>query len=517
MPGIRAVHDRPLLGCHALDDLFFPVDVGVGNVRRCALSGGGSGGVFDEDGAAFVSGRPRVGAVGLGLKRSPLYEKEIDFLISSSYGPGRYDPAYEEGGVDYPYAFVRWTENRNMEEYLRLVAAGKVDVGALVDREVEVENASEGYEALEERDGRPVGVLLRYPDFPHRAPKERLSNGARPKARQATGKVGVAVVGCGSFARSTHLPNLRDLSDLFHLRAVVSATGSNAKLSADHFGADYATTAYNEVLADPDIDAVIITTRHDLHARQVVEALNAGKHVYCEKPLALCMEELKRILACYEVALEDLAAGNASEPGNGMPVLMTGFNRRFSPAGVRLKELLAGRREPLMALYRVNATKLPTDHWTRSAEGGGPLVGEGCHMLDFFQFLVGEPASELSVHRLAPSEGQGASSDSGSVSLRYEDGSVCNLVYTSLGSDDMAKEYLELFAGGRSYILDDFKSLKSGSGNKTIWASPKSEKGHLESLRQFAAAVQGRQPWPMSLRHQALVAQAAMVFQGIEG
>ena len=456
-----------------------------------------------------------VGGVGLGLKRSPFYEKEIDFLMSSSYGPGRYDVTYEERGEDYPFAYVRWTENRNMEEYLRLIAEGKVQLKSVVEYECDISEVRSGFDKLQTDSDRPIAVLIHYPINQAGGPKMKLGTRTMLRVRPVKGKVRIAVVGAGSFARDTHLPNLRQLSSEFHLRAIVSATGSSAKASAQHFGADYASTSYSDILGDPEVDAVLIATRHHLHGQQVIDALHAGKNVYCEKPLVLMDQELDKILAFYGLSEVDLLDGCTIEPGNDLPVLMTGFNRRFAPAALCLKEIVSRRVNPLMALYRVNATKLPPDNWVHGPEGGGRLVGDGCHMLDFFQFLVGTSAVRLSVERLSSLSTKVLSGDNATVSVGYQDGSVCTLIYTSLGSDQTSKEYVEVFVDGQSLILDDFKSLRYMPGGKIAWSSTQPDKGHIASLRRFYASVKGEEPWPMTLAEQVSVSRVVINMQSM--
>ena len=312
-----------------------------------------------------------VGDVGLGLKRSPFYEKEIDFLISCSYGPGRYDERYERRGLEYPYAYVRGTENRNMREYLRLVAEGKVRLEAIIEREYEISEALHAYEELP-GEGRPLAVLLRYPIANYKSRAEKLSTKVVLRSKSTSDRIRIAIVGAGSFAKTMHLPNLQELSNLYHIRAIVSATGSNAKVTAEQYGADYFTTDFVDVLKDPEVDAVLICTRHHLHCRQVVAALKAGKHVYCEKPLGLTEEELESIISCYGLSPSDFAPGKTKVVETGMnPILTVGFNRRFSPSAIRAKEMINERTNPLVVVYRVNAGYIPLENWVHGKEGGG--------------------------------------------------------------------------------------------------------------------------------------------------
>jgi predicted dehydrogenase/threonine dehydrogenase-like Zn-dependent dehydrogenase len=424
-----------------------------------------------------------VGAVGLGLKRSPFYEKELDFLIARSYGPGRYDPRYEDKGLDYPYAYVRWTENRNMAEYLRLLAAGRVNFGALVEVEYPLEEAERAYAALQQPQGRPIAVVLCYPDAPQAAaPARRVT--LRSSA-PAGGRIRVALVGAGEFAKSAHLPNLQQLSALYHLRAVVSRTGSSARGVGEQFGADYVTADYDEVLADPDVDMVLIATRHHLHAGQAIRAAQAGKAIFLEKPMALNLEELERL----EAVLQE----------TGVP-FMVGFNRRFSLAARRAKEILVGCRGPLMVLYRVNAGYLPPDHWVHTEEGGGRIAGEACHMFDLFQYLVSPArAVEVTCTPLVPKSERLLATDNISTTVRYDDGSVATLLYTALGTPDLPKEHVEIYADGTVLVLDDYRALRVyGSAGKG-WKSSVQDKGHLEELRAFARHARGESEPPIPL------------------
>lgn len=436
-----------------------------------------------------------VGAVGLGLKRSPFYEKEIDFLISSSYGPGRYDERYEEQGLDYPYAYVRWTENRNMAEYLRLIAEGKIRLGPIFEREYELAQAPQAYAELQSDAEKPLGVLLRYPINAENAPESKLTTKTLLRSSAPTGKIRIAVVGAGSFAKAVHLPNLQKLSDLYHIRAIVSGTGSNAKATAQQFGADYASTNYQDVLDDPDVDAVLICTRHHLHAHQAMQAARAGKAILLEKPMALNQDELDRLVAVLEET--------------GVP-FMVGFNRRFSPAARRVKELVAERQNPLMIYYRMNAGYLPPNHWTQTEEGGGRIIGEACHIIDLFQYLVGASSEAVTASTILLTTEHILASDNASITVRYTDGSIATLMYTSLGSTELAKEYMEVYSDGTVLILDDYREIRVYGSPVKISAIQKNDKGHQTELSVFAQYILGTQPAPISLTE--LCASAQITF-----
>jgi predicted dehydrogenase len=425
-----------------------------------------------------------VGAVGLGLKRSPLYEKEIDFLISCSYGPGRYDPGYEESGLDYPYSYVRWTENRNMREYLELIETGHINFHALVDAEFPIAQAAEAYAALQAPHP-PSVVLLRFPAADQASTSVKTHRLSFPiVVKGPKGVIRVAMIGAGGFAQGMHLPNLKRLSSLYHLQAVVSKTGLNARNAGSQFGADYVTTDYQEVLKDPDVDMVLICTRHNLHAQQALQAIEAGKAVFIEKPLALSLIELEQI----EKALAK----------NPVP-FMVGFNRRFSPSACRAKEILTNNPGPLMLLYRVNAGYVPAENWVQGSEGGGRIVGEACHMIDLLQYLV-NPAKVQEFQSLAiqPMPGNPNLTDNVSINIRYTDGSVATLMYTSLGTPDFSKEYLEIYAGDRVLVIDDFKELLVRGAALKGWQSNTQDKGHINELKAFAAYVAGKSPAPIA-------------------
>lgn len=422
-----------------------------------------------------------VGDVGLNLNRADFYQKELDFFISSSYGPGRYDNRYEEKGMDYPISYVRWTENRNMGEYLKLVAEKKVRVEPLIHSIFPVEKAAGAYQALAHANPRPLIVLLSYPEG-SKGISRKIAN---PHAAGASKKqIKVAVVGAGGFAKGMHLPNLQSLSRSFHLRAVVSRAGHNANATAKQFAADYASTDIQDVLKDKDTDLVLIATRHDLHASLALSALKAGKHVLVEKPLALTEKELAGIEKFY---------GTAKNP----PVLLTGFNRRFSNYAAALKEAVDKRTNPMILNYRMNAGYIPLDHWVHGEEGGGRNLGEACHIYDLFTYLTGAKVSKIAAQAIRPTTGHYAAGDNFTATLTFEDGSVASLTYTALGSTEHPKEQMEVFFDGKVIALDDYKKL-SGSGVRVpalIGKVP--DKGQKEELEALAQTIQKGGEWPI--------------------
>ncbi len=442
-----------------------------------------------------------VGDVGLNLNRADFYQKELDFFISTSYGPGRYDNHYEEQGLDYPVAYVRWTENRNMEEYLRLVAAGKVVVKSLIHATYPVEQATDAYEVLKNPGEKPLMVLLAYPQQQEVTTPIRVV--ANPTATPAgANRIRVALVGAGGFAKGMHLPNLQALADRYHLQAVVSRTGHNAVATAKQFGANYATTDYQQVLQDSEVDAVIIATRHNLHASMALEALKAGKHVLVEKPLALTNEELHKIETFYDSATDE-----------SLPVLLTGFNRRFSGYARRIYELVQGRSNPMMLNYRMNAGYIPLDNWVHGLEGGGRNRGEACHIYDLFTYLTGSKIVAVEAKAIAPATGHYSRTDNFVATMTFEDGSVATLTYTALGSKEYPKEQLEVFVDGKVLVLNDYKQLAiSGSKAKGLETKVVS-KGQKEELEAFAHAIQQGGEWPIPLWQQVQVTEISFAVE----
>lgn len=426
-----------------------------------------------------------VGDVGLNLEREHLYAKELDLLVSTSYGPGRYDPTYEAGGNDYPLPYVRWTENRNMAAYLDLIASGRIALEGVSRRTWAVEKATDAYAELNGAGAKPLLALLQYPDGAERPPTSRIDLRAAPLH---AGTVRVALVGAGSFAQAVHLPNLTKLKPMFEVRAVASRTGTTARLAAERAGASYATSDYAEILADRDIDLVLIATRHNLHADMALAALRAHKHVFVEKPLATTPEQLRAIESFYQ--------DNPSAP-----MLLTGFNRRFSPAARAARAVLAGRRAPAVINYRVNAGFIPAEHWVHGVEGGGRNIGEACHFYDLFNFLVGARHSRVSVTAIVPPSGQWRRDDNFVATIGYEDGSICTLTYCALGTAAFPKESMEIFVDGTVLSLDDYRSLKIWGGSQKGWQGSSADKGHADELRALGEGLRSGE-WPVTLAEQ---------------
>lgn len=410
-----------------------------------------------------------VGDVPVQADRRVLYEKELEVRLSRSYGPGRYDRDYEERGRDLPAGYVRWTEQRNLQAFLDLVAAGRLDPTELTTHRYPIERASEAYAALSRTDGeRPFGIILEYEYEPNQAPPTR----ARPHARTRGARIGL--IGAGSFARSTLLPALRAVDA--ELAVVASGGGLTAADVQRRFGFERAAASADEILGDDSVDAVVVATRHDTHAALADAALRAGKTVFVEKPLALVQEELDR--------LEETLAETDG-------VLMVGFNRRFAPLTVRLREALAGLPR-LTLVARVNAGPLPRDHWLNDpVEGGGRLVGEGCHFVDLLAHLANSRV--VSVHAVAVPQDERPleCSDEIVAALRLAGGGVASLVYTGGGDPRLPKERVEAFGGRMAAVLDDFRRLEIYRGGKRTVAKERQDKGHRAELARFVAVLRG--------------------------
>jgi predicted dehydrogenase len=409
-----------------------------------------------------------VGDVGMEVPRSVYYDKELELRTSRSYGPGRYDREYEERGLDYPVGYVRWTERRNMAAFLDLVADHKVDVTSLVTDRFPVEDAVEAYERLLVKEPSPLAIVLRYRgDVDPRPTSTVTSRAALPAS--------VGVVGAGSFATRILIPALADAG--FTLEAVASAGGLSARATADRFRFGRAVTV-EELLADPTVSVVAVATRHSSHAVIATAALRAGKAVFLEKPAALTEEEL-----------DDL---RAARDESGRP-LAVGFNRRYAPLARALRDHVRREGVPFELLYRVNAGRLPDDHWLNdSNEGGGRLLGEGCHFIDFACWVAGMPPRRVSYAGVPEAGRPSSAAQSFSVTLTFDDGSLATILYAADGADRVAKEYVEVHSGLRSAILDDFKQLSlHGGGRSRTLRNRGRDKGHRAELAAFRARLDG--------------------------
>ena len=443
-----------------------------------------------------------VGDVGLNLKREDFYKKELDFFISTSYGPGRYDKGYEEQGLDYPIGYVRWTENRNMSQYLRLLSESKMEIASLISAIYPVDEAEKAYASIREKENTPIMVLLSYPQGDIENPASQIITNPRAQSGKH-GLIRIALVGAGGFAKSVHLPNIQKCSDLFHLQAVHSRTGHNATATATQFKANFSTTDFRQIVQDPEIDAVLICTRHNLHASMALEALKAGKHVLVEKPLALNDRDLNEILNFYE----------AQKEKPSLPVLMTGFNRRFSPFAKRIKELTKSRSNPMIINYRMNAGHLPSDSWVFSEEGGGRNLGEACHLYDLFTYLTESRVKSIEAKAIKPATGFYKPDDNFVALISFDDGSLANLTYTALGNPDHPKEQMEVYVDGTVFFLDNYKNLTITGINGHNLETTMVEKGHLEELQSFAKVIKSGGDWPIPLWQQSQTTSISLTIE----
>jgi predicted dehydrogenase/threonine dehydrogenase-like Zn-dependent dehydrogenase len=434
-----------------------------------------------------------VGTVGMDLQRKLYYEKELDFRISRSYGPGRYDVAYEQKGRDYPIGHVRWTETRNMEAFLQFIADGKLNLPLLITHRFPMEQATRAYDLITGTTGEPfLAALLTYASAEPESGSPpnlqgRISVGAPVTTSASASSVGLGVLGAGSFAQNALLPALKAISGVSFI-GVCNATGPRSRKAAEKFGFSYCSNSEAELLQDPKIKAVVIATRHNLHASQSLAALRAGKAVFCEKPLCLNEGELAA-----------LVCATSKSASADTPLLMVGFNRRFAPMAIQMKRFLSEVHEPLAIHYRVNAGYIPSDHWVNDPEqGGGRILGEVCHFVDFLCFLAGACPIEVQAQTVG-NLGQ-YSQDNVVASLKFANGTLGTISYLANGDKSVPKERVEVFGGGSVAILEDFRRLELvRNGHKQIvrarWAQ---DKGHKAEMQAFVDALIGKAPPPIS-------------------
>ena len=434
-----------------------------------------------------------VGVVGLDVPRRPFYFKEASFVVSCSYGPGRYDPNYEDRGQDYPAAYVRWTEQRNIQAVLDLMATGKLDVSPLISHRFDIAEAERAYGLIESGSEPYLGIVLRYPEI--EAPTQRRIV-LRPA--RSSGLVGVGCLGAGNFARMVLLPAIRK-TGTFTPRVLCSAGGLSAAHSGDQLGFEAATTDEREVIDDPRVQTVFVITRHDQHARQVLATLEAGKHCFVEKPLALTVEELTEI---------DTALRKA---GERPPLLMVGFNRRFSAAAQEVRKCFASVRAPLTVSLRFNAGEIPPEHWVQDeGEGGGRIIGEACHAIDLATYLTGSPPVRVFAESIGGPNAPAVTDDQCFITLRHANGSVSSVAYLAGGDRALPKERIEVFGGGRGAIIDDFRSVTTAVSGKTQTIKV-SGKGHVEEVQAFAKALRTGGEAPISWDELYRVSLAAIL------
>ena len=417
-----------------------------------------------------------VGAVGLNIPRTLYYNKELNFIVSRSYGPGRYDDKYEAHGIDYPIGQVRWTEGRNLQAFIDLLANRQINISPLISHRFTIDQAPQAYDLITGKTKQPfLGVVLTYPQQPASIPASHVEviPAAQPGSA-ITGALRLGVMGAGNYAKAVFLPNVKKVGGVDR-QTIVSSTGVSASHAAKKFAFQFASSSESDILDNPDINLVAILTRHNQHASQVITALQNGKHVFCEKPLAINLDELHQVA---EVVMTSTFR------------LMVGFNRRFAPMSQQLHQFLQPRTEPLYAHYRVNAGYLPLNHWLHDrAQGGGRIIGEGCHFVDFLTFLVGASPVSISAQSL-PDQGK-YQQDNVEIQLRFPDGSLGIVTYLANGDKTVSKERVEVFCAGKVAVLDDFRNLtltRDGKSRK-IHSPWSQDKGHFNAWQFFLQSI----------------------------
>ena len=431
-----------------------------------------------------------VGVIGLNLRRADFYEKELSFQVSCSYGPGRYETNYEGRGMDYPIGFVRWTEQRNFQAVLNLMAEGKLNVQPLITHRFSFDDALAGYQAVNEIGA--MGIVLDYDEeaAPEKA-KQRITV-AGNEIQKKSGDLGIAFIGAGNFATRTLLPQLP--SGGIFKKTIVSGTGVSAAYAGKKFGFKEVSTDSDSVFNDPEVDAVFITTRHNSHCRFVCQALESGKHVFVEKPLAMNLQELDTI-------------ANAMN-AHPQQCVLVGFNRRFSPHSVQIKEWLAGSPGPKCIMITVNAGAIPADHWTQDrAVGGGRIIGEACHFVDLARFFAGTRIQSTQAMSLGGTEG--SLGDCAALQVAFECGSMATINYLANGSKDFPKERIEIFASGNVLVCDNFR-LSNEIGGKRKLKTSSQDKGHAAEVKDFLQAISAGGSWPIPAEELLEVSRATI-------
>ena len=423
-----------------------------------------------------------VGDVKIDIPRKNYYEKELQVFMSRSYGPGRYDQLYEERGIDYPIGYVRWTEQRNMQAFLELLNKKSVNLKPLITHRFGIENVIEAYDLLsDKRKESYLGIILKY----NTNEEEQISKVFSLKREyKSKGSVKIGFIGAGNFASGVLLPILRKIQGA-GLIGICSASGLSAKNAAKRFGFKYAASSPEDILGDKDIDVVFIVTTHNLHAELAIKSLNAGKITFVEKPLAITKEELEKVI---KIAQDK-------------PYLMVGFNRRFSPHTSFIKSYLSKRAGGCVINCRVNAGKILADSWMHNLQiGGGRIIGEACHFADLLQYLVGEEIEEIFATSIQGSDPDIKFNDNVVVNLKFKDGSIGSIVYTSKGDVNYGKENIEVFSEGISMEIEDFKiSRVYKKGNCKTFKTFSQDKGHKNELMQFINAVRHAKTMPIPL------------------
>ena len=425
-----------------------------------------------------------VGVTGMNIPRSPFYEKELDIRISCSYGPGRYDPQYEEKGIDYPIGYVRWTERRNMEAIVNLLSERKLDFKSLITHKIPIQNGLTAYDLITGKiKEKYIGILIEYSKETKDLSKE-LRKIELTISPIKDNEVKVGFIGAGNFAQSYLIPPLQKLK--VPLVGLATSKPVNAKTIAKKFNFNFATTETRDIFDNDEINTIFIATRHDSHAKYVIEGIKSNKNIFVEKPLAINENELNDI----EKAIEDY---------NYNKILFVGFNRRFSKPFKLIKEFFSGVKEPLMIHYRVNAGFIPKDHWIRDPSQGGRIIGEACHFIDTMIFLTGSLPKSLFAESIVSDNTKTNNHDTVSIIIKFENGSVGNLLYLANGDNSVPKEYCEVYGGGQTAIMNNFKEVILYKNNRRKKHRFDGKKGHYEEVSHFIDLISGKNKFKLTL------------------
>lgn len=418
-----------------------------------------------------------VGVCDIHPNRNEMWHKEIEIIVSKAAGPGSLDPIYENKGVDYPIGFVRWTENRNLQEFMRLVSEKKVLLEPLITHRIPIKDAIKIYDdMLNNRGGPYIGVVLHYPENIE-IEKERFKN-IKTQVKTSD-KVCIGVIGAGLFGRALLLPNLSKLKNL-RLHTISTSSGTNTYHTGKKYGFENCTTDYRKIIEDKEINAVIILTPHSLHSKMVIESLKARKHVFVEKPLCISEDELNQITETYDSLSEK-------------PFLMVGYNRRFSPHSQKLAEYLSNRKDPIMINYRVNAGFVPSEHWVHSEEeGGSRIIGEICHFVDLMIYFTKSIPCQVYAERVSGNNKTIVNDDNVSIVIKFRDGSVGNIFYSASGDKAFSRERIEVYCEGRTFVIEDFKNSHYWlAGKNKKFKTLNQEMGYREELEHFVKVIEG--------------------------
>ena len=424
-----------------------------------------------------------VGVADIHPDRNEMWHKEVEIIVSKAAGPGSLDPLYENKGIDYPIGYIRWTENRNLEEFIRLVSEGKIKLNHFITHKFNINEAENVYKNILESIGGPyIGVILKYPDevLPDELKKDRLKNLNTNNVKP--GSVVMGVIGAGLFGKALLLPALSKIKDV-RFNTLSTSSSANAYHTGKKYGFEKCATDYAEVLNNKEINSVVILTPHSLHAKMVIESLKQNKHVFVEKPLSVNETELKEITDLISSQFTD---GNA-------PYVMVGYNRRFSPHSVWSADFLKNRKDPVIMNYRINAGFVPKEHWVHSEEeGGSRVVGEICHFVDIFQFLTGSEPYKIYAERVSGNNSSIVNSDNASIIIKFKDGSIGNIIYTSSGDKAFSREYIEIFCEGKTITIKDFKETDLFfNGKRKVFKTINQDMGYKNELEHFVKFVKG--------------------------